>query len=374
MEQVFKIRNRHTGEVLAQATAWADGTLRRAYLGHRLGKDLRNADLRGADLTEADLTGCDLSDADLTGTNLVGAEYDLFTRFPAGVRPAQLGAVRVAADLRGASRVGADFSGLDLTGAELSGADLTGAKLIRTRLVRARLRGTNLCGADLTDADLSEAVLVGIRTDENTQLPKSVPLPAPQIPGDAEDSKSSLDSLTDLLKALAHPSRLQLIGLLTEQKREAADLARTLDIEREAVLRHLRPLQRLGIIRSEQQGRYRVFSLDDVALQEALQQLPREAVRLAANETGGLAEDTFEGRTLAAHFDGDRLLNIPTRRKKLLVVLGRLSREFEMTRQYDEKAVSAVLRRFHDDFATLRRALVDYRFLLRKNGVYWRIR
>ena len=39
---------------------------------------------------------------------------------------------------------------------------------------------------------------------------------------------------------------------------------------------------------------------------------------------------------------------------------------------YPEAEVNDVLRRYHDDYAALRRYLVDEGFLTREAGVYWR--
>lgn len=55
---------------------------------------LTNAKLQGAQLTAADLSAADLTGADLTGAKLLGATYDAGTRWPAGVDPARLRAVR----------------------------------------------------------------------------------------------------------------------------------------------------------------------------------------------------------------------------------------------------------------------------------------
>ena len=67
-----------------------------------------------------------------------------------------------------------------------------------------------------------------------------------------------------------------------------------------------------------------------------------------------------------------RLVIVPTRRSKLLVVLDHLAQEFEPGRTYPEPEVNGVLLRFHDDVAALRRYLVDEGFLSRDGGVYWR--
>lgn len=68
-----------------------------------------------------------------------------------------------------------------------------------------------------------------------------------------------------------------------------------------------------------------------------------------------------------------RLKQIPVKQGKLQILLAHLAAQFEPGRRYPESAVNETLKRFHGDFCTLRRNLVDYRFLQRANGEYWRI-
>ena len=63
---------------------------------------------------------------------------------------------------------------------------------------------------------------------------------------------------------------------------------------------------------------------------------------------------------------------IPVKRSKRLIVLERLALEFDVGTRYSEKQVNEVLRRFDDDYASVRRYLVDEGFLSREHGVYWR--
>ena len=67
-----------------------------------------------------------------------------------------------------------------------------------------------------------------------------------------------------------------------------------------------------------------------------------------------------------------RLVSIPAVRSKRLVVLDRLSQEFEPGKRYSEKMVNLILGRWHADTAALRRYLVDEGFLERAAGEYWR--
>ncbi|HEX4686223.1 MAG TPA: DUF2087 domain-containing protein [Nocardioides sp.] len=75
-----------------------------------------------------------------------------------------------------------------------------------------------------------------------------------------------------------------------------------------------------------------------------------------------------------SHFlgPGGRLTTIPSKHSKLLVVLDHLAQEFEPGHTYPEAEVNEVLRRFHPDFAALRRYLVENGFMTREDNVYWR--
>ena len=67
-----------------------------------------------------------------------------------------------------------------------------------------------------------------------------------------------------------------------------------------------------------------------------------------------------------------RLRTIPAKHSKLLVVLDHLAQEFEPGRTYSEAEVNEMLRRFHPDFAALRRYLVENGFMTREDSLYWR--
>ncbi len=75
---------------------------------------------------------------------------------------------------------------------------------------------------------------------------------------------------------------------------------------------------------------------------------------------------------LARFLQDGRLLAVPAKRSKRLVVLDHLAQQFEPGLTYTEAQVSDTLRRFHDDFAALRRYLVDEGFLHREANLYRR--
>jgi hypothetical protein len=78
-------------------------------------------------------------------------------------------------------------------------------------------------------------------------------------------------------------------------------------------------------------------------------------------------------RVLKAFLDGNgRLVRMPAKHRKRLVVLDHVARVFVPGRRYPEREVNVMLRVFTDDHAMLRRYLVDEGFMDRADGFYWR--
>ena len=59
--------------------------------------------------------------------------------------------------------------------------------------------------------------------------------------------------------------------------------------------------------------------------------------------------------------------------RKRLAVINWFARKFEPGRRYPELEVNAIIAEFINDFASVRRYLVDYRIMDRQAGVYWRV-
>lgn len=83
-----------------------------------------------------------------------------------------------------------------------------------------------------------------------------------------------------------------------------------------------------------------------------------------------MTSDAAADKAVRTFFDGDRLRAVPTRRRARAAVLMHLLARFERGRDYPEREVNDILRTAHEDFPTLRRELVDYRWLRRANGIY----
>jgi len=77
------------------------------------------------------------------------------------------------------------------------------------------------------------------------------------------------DLHADLLKALAHPRRLEIIHLLREQKLPVSDIHAMLDLPQANISQHLMILRDAGIVTTRRDGRSIYYSLSHPKIIEA---------------------------------------------------------------------------------------------------------
>jgi hypothetical protein len=170
----------------------------------------------------------------------------------------------------------------------------------------------------------------------------------------------------DVLRALADPERLSIAGLLAREPRTAATLGEELGLPVTRLRKHLTRLTAAGVARLEPDRT--TYRLDLETLRRVAEAVgpPREA----GLALGAASED--EETVLRTFFRNGRLTEIPAKESKRRIVLERVAIEFEPGVRYDEKEVNVIVGRFFNDYAALRRYLVDEEFLARDHGEYWR--
>lgn len=179
----------------------------------------------------------------------------------------------------------------------------------------------------------------------------------------------SVDSVVPLLKLLANETRLRIIGLVADGEQSVGALARRLELTEATISHHLSRLAAAGLLTMRAEGTSHYFRLDPEALQAINKSLlkPDRLLR-APPGAGGTSADARVLRTFVA--DG-RILKMPLAEGKRLVVLRWVLDQLE-DRRYTEREVSERLEVFFDDYATLRRELVNHRLMKRENGIYWK--
>jgi hypothetical protein len=179
------------------------------------------------------------------------------------------------------------------------------------------------------------------------------------------------ERLLPFFKALSDSNRLKIVGLLANRPHAVEELAASLDLKPSTISHHLSRLAEAGLVSARAEGHYNVYQLELDSL--------RETARLLLSEETlpAIASDVDIGayqRKVLRNFllpDG-RLKDIPSQRKKRLIILEHLVQRFQPGTIYPEARVNEVLSQFHEDTATLRRELVGNGLMLREEGQYWR--
>src|SRR5258708_39303015 len=190
------------------------------------------------------------------------------------------------------------------------------------------------------------------------------------------------EPLLDLLKALADESRLTLLRLLNEHEYTVGDLAERVQLSEPTVSHHLARLREVGLVTLRMAGNQRFYRVNNGGLAGfkglvgEIEQAPG-APDVAVSDDGWIAAlcwDAWDLQVLRDHTVNQQLTHIPSKQKKLLVVLRWLATLFQPEKLYTEPEVNAILKAVYEtDFVGLRRDLVDFGYLRRERGggKYW---
>jgi hypothetical protein len=174
------------------------------------------------------------------------------------------------------------------------------------------------------------------------------------------------------VKAMSDPDRLRIIGLLAQHEAKRAEITTQLELPMREVFNHLAFLEHIGVVH-EVDGVYKLES-------DHLEKLARS--QLAAGRqtyvpASELDEKTRKVLKIYLNPDGS-IRQIPSsvvKPEHFHIILEYLARAFESGVNYTEREVNTIIKRFHADFAGLRRDLIDSRLLARKSdgSKYWRV-
>ena len=102
--------------------------------------------------------------------------------------------------------------------------------------------------------------------------------------------------LSRSLRALADPTRREILALLRGRDRTAGEIARHFRIAAPSVSHHLGVLRQAGLVRAERNGQTIVYSLNATVVQELLQEL-LDFFDVGADTAPGAAPHPAAGET-----------------------------------------------------------------------------
>lgn len=179
----------------------------------------------------------------------------------------------------------------------------------------------------------------------------------------------SIETVLPVLKLLANETRLRLIGIVADGEQSVGSLARHLELTEATISHHLWKLTSANLVAMRAEGTTHYYRLNPGALQAINKSLLRPAKLLREPATAG--KDPAEARILKSFVADGRITKIPEAHAKRQVVLQWVLDRLE-NRRYREREISAVLKGYFDDYATLRRELVNHRLMKREGGIYWK--
>jgi len=188
--------------------------------------------------------------------------------------------------------------------------------------------------------------------------------------------------LLDLLKVMADESRLSLLRLLHEREYTVGDLAERIQLSEPTVSHHLARLREVELVTLRMAGNQRFYRANESGLARFkqwvtnIEQTPVASAAPAADDSwiAALGWSAEEQQVLRDYTEHGRLTTLPTKQKKLIVVLRWLAMLFQPDTLYSEAQVNAILRAAYEhDYVSLRRDLVDFGYLRRERGggKYW---
>jgi hypothetical protein len=177
------------------------------------------------------------------------------------------------------------------------------------------------------------------------------------------------NEMLTFVKALSNVDRLRIIGVLSQGRATRDEITSRLSLPLREAFNHLAFLEHVGVV-SHKDG---IFELQP----DHLEMLARSHLALERPSYVPAPElDQKSRKVLKAHLNADgSIKQVPLQPVKLRVILDYLVQAFEPGVDYTEKEVNTIIKRFNEDFAGLRRDLIEAGLLARESdgSRYWRV-
>jgi hypothetical protein len=196
----------------------------------------------------------------------------------------------------------------------------------------------------------------------------------------------NLQESMELLKALASPARLALVGIVASNFKRAFTIQELAEATGQAphyLVKDLQLAVKAGLVTiqewSEPKPGREPEPVSMIFNQEALKRLPALIGTLHSLSKGAMPPEEMKpkdekAQTLERFIKNGRLVGWPVQVKRQLFLLEEISKLFEAGIEYREREVDEILKRiYEEDHCTLRRNLVDYKYLSRYNGIYRKV-
>lgn len=184
-----------------------------------------------------------------------------------------------------------------------------------------------------------------------------------------------LDKIVQFHKTIGDVTRIRIIALLKNGPLHGQALAGKLGVSPPTITHHMAKLRETDLIYERRDKNTIYFYLNEKSLALQAQAILNIGVNNESepgNDNHAASEKALEKMTVIRNFftkDG-MLKHLPAQLKKKRFVLEHLVQGLEPHKKYTEKEINEYIKKYHEDFATIRREFIMHHYMYRENGIY----
>lgn len=181
-----------------------------------------------------------------------------------------------------------------------------------------------------------------------------------------------LDKIVNYHKALADPTRMRLLLLLSKGEMHGQALAEALGLSQPTVTHHTAKLRTAAMILERRDKNTVYFKLNPEFIRKGSAASLSFIFDKGAEEMNEISKDQSLQESVIRNFFSKegKLRQIPAQYKKKLIALQHMAEQLQQGVTYSEKEINAFIKEYHEDFATIRREFIMHQFMYRENDVY----
>ena len=179
-----------------------------------------------------------------------------------------------------------------------------------------------------------------------------------------------VDKLVNYHKAVGDPTRLRIIALLKNEPLHGQAIAHKLGLQPSTITHHISKLRDVGLVYQRRDGNTIYFYLDQKKLEYSSRAILNIGEEPRTNQE--LQVDLKEKLSIIKNFfnEDGTLKNMPSQRKKKVVILAYLIRHLKHGKVYTEQEINEYIKKYHVDSSMIRREWIMHHFMFRQNNEY----
>lgn len=180
-----------------------------------------------------------------------------------------------------------------------------------------------------------------------------------------------LDKLVSFHKAVGDPTRIRIISLLKKGPLHGQAIANKLGLSPPTITHHIKKLRDVGIIQQRRDKNTIYFELDLKRLTFHAEAILKIGIEDEQTSLEMSVSDSDKLKIVRNFITPDgKLIQLPSQRKKKMVILAFMIRGLEHGKRYKEQEMNDFIKRYFDDFATIRREWIMGHFMYREKNIY----